>query len=78
MRTIKASDISAYLYCQRAWWYRRQGHDPENQEDLVAGQRLHAAHGRKVLASGLQRTVAFILLLLALILLTAYLTARLV
>jgi CRISPR/Cas system-associated exonuclease Cas4 (RecB family) len=78
MRTIRASEISAYLYCQRAWWYRQEGYDPENLDDLAAGQRLHAAHGRKVLASGLQRTLAFILLLLALVLLTAYLTARLV
>lgn len=74
MRTIRASEISTYLYCQRAWWYRRQGIESENQEGLTAGTRLHAAHGRRLVMSGLQRTMAYALLLIALVLLTIYLT----
>jgi CRISPR/Cas system-associated exonuclease Cas4 (RecB family) len=77
MRTIRASEIGTYLYCRRAWWYRKQGIEPDNQSELTAGTALHSQHGRKVLAAGLLRTLGLILLLLALILLTAYLTLSL-
>ena len=77
MRTIRASEIAAYLYCNRAWWYRRQGVTSANQADLAAGRNLHAAHGRMVMASGCLRLLAFALLLAGVIVLTAALTARL-
>jgi hypothetical protein len=75
MRTVRASEIGTYLYCNRAWWYQRQGFSVENQAELAAGERLHAAHGRSVLATGCLRVVAYALLLLALVLLASYLTA---
>ena len=77
MRTIRASDIGTYLYCRRAWWYRKQGVEPDNQSELTAGTALHRAHGRKVLAAGLLRTFGLLLLLIAFTLLTAYLVALL-
>ena len=78
MRTIRASEIGTYLYCRRAWWYRKQGVEPDNQADLAAGTAIHQKHGRTVLAAGLTRTVGLVLLLLALILLTVFLTTSLV
>jgi len=77
MQVIRSSDIGNYLYCHRAWWYRRQGFESENQTELASGTELHRKHGRKVLAAGLMRTVGFLLLLLALVLLVAYCTAQL-
>jgi CRISPR/Cas system-associated exonuclease Cas4 (RecB family) len=50
---IRSSDIGAYLYCRRAWWYRKQGLESANQSELAAGTELHARHGRQVLASTL-------------------------
>jgi CRISPR/Cas system-associated exonuclease Cas4 (RecB family) len=76
MKTIRASEIGTYLYCARAWWYRRQGVESSNQAEMTAGTELHRAHGRTVLASGLTRTLALILLLVALMLLAAFCTAR--
>ena len=78
MRVIRSSDIGNYLYCRRAWWYRKQGFESENQAELASGTELHRVHGRKVLAAGLLRTSGFLLLLLALVLLVAYCTAQLI
>jgi CRISPR/Cas system-associated exonuclease Cas4 (RecB family) len=74
MRTIRASEIGTYLYCRRAWWYRKQGVESDNQAELASGTALHRQHGRVVLAAGLARTVGLLLLLLALILLTVFFT----
>ncbi|MGC1377371.1 MAG: hypothetical protein WA821_14160 [Anaerolineales bacterium] len=77
MKAIRASDIGSYLYCRRAWWYRRNGFESINQAELAAGTELHRAHGRKVIAAGLYRTLAMVILLIALVLLTWYGTSLL-
>ena len=76
MSITRASDIGTYLYCRRAWWYRRQGFESENQSELLTGTELHRQHGRKVLASNLTRTLGLVLLFVALVLLVAYCTAQ--
>lgn len=77
MKVIRSSDIGNYLYCRRAWWYRQQGFESENQTELASGTELHRVHGRKVMAAGLLRGLGFLLLLLALVLLVAYCTTQL-
>ncbi len=74
MRPIRASEISSFLYCKRAWWYQRKGIDSTNVEELAEGTELHHQHGRAVLASGLIRTLAYGLLLIAIALFTIYAT----
>jgi CRISPR/Cas system-associated exonuclease Cas4 (RecB family) len=76
MAVIRSSDIGNYLYCRRAWWYKKQGFESENQTELAAGTEIHRQHGRTVLSSTLNRTLGLILLLIALILLVAYCTAQ--
>ena len=76
MPIIRSSDIGTYLYCRRAWWYKKQGVESANQSELAAGTELHVRHGRQVLASGITRTVGLILLMIALVLLAAYCTAQ--
>jgi CRISPR/Cas system-associated exonuclease Cas4 (RecB family) len=78
MPVTRASDIGNYLYCRRAWWYRKQGIESENKAELAAGTELHRTHGRMVLAAGLYRTIGLILLLIALTLLVAYCTAKVI
>ncbi len=78
MRTLRASEIGAYLYCRRAWWYALTGHRSENQAEMAAGSELHVRHGRTVLAAGCLKTLAYILLLAALALLAVYLTGNLI
>jgi CRISPR/Cas system-associated exonuclease Cas4 (RecB family) len=77
MRTIRASEIGTYLYCQRAWWYQRQGVQSENQAELAGGTELHERHGRTVMMVGCLRVLAYTLLLAALILLTIFITRQL-
>ena len=76
MSVIRSSDIGNYLYCRRAWWYRKQGFESENQAELAAGTEIHRQHGRKVLASNLTRSLGFVLFFAALILVVAYCTAQ--
>jgi CRISPR/Cas system-associated exonuclease Cas4 (RecB family) len=78
MPIIRSSDIGTYLYCRRAWWYKLQGVESANQAELAAGTELHVKHGRQVLASTLTRTVGIILLMVALVMLVAYCTARII
>ena len=76
MPVIRSSDIGNYLYCRRAWWYRRQGFESENQSELATGTEIHRQHGRTVLTATLNRSVGMVLLFIALILLVAYCTSQ--
>ncbi len=78
MHIIRSSDIGTYLYCNRAWWYKKQGVESANQAELAAGTELHAKHGRQVLASTITRNLGLALLMIALVLLVAYCTAQIV
>ncbi|MCL4266536.1 MAG: hypothetical protein KJ069_25300 [Anaerolineae bacterium] len=60
---IRASEISTYLYCRRAWWLkRRQGAKPQNVHELQKGTAHHQQHGRTVWQSIWARRVAYMLL----------------
>ena len=77
MRTIRASEIGAYLFCQRAWWYQAQGVESQNQAELAGGTAYHHEHGRRGFFAGLLRLAGWALLLGALILLTIGITTLL-
>lgn len=77
MPVIRSSDIGNYLYCRRAWWYRKQGFESENRTELATGSELHRQHGRRVIVSSLTRTLGLILLFVALVMLAAYCTTQL-
>ena len=66
MRTIRASELGAYLYCKRAWWYQKQDLPSENRAALDEGSAFHAAHGRQVLTARLMRLAGSLLLIAAL------------
>jgi hypothetical protein len=74
MRTVRASEIGTFIYCRRAWWYHLQGVVLGNQSDLAAGNELHQNHNRRVLVSGLIRSLGWLMLMASLILMTVYLT----
>ncbi|HSB89418.1 MAG TPA: hypothetical protein VLD63_05270 [Anaerolineales bacterium] len=76
MTAIRASDISSYVFCARAWWYAGRGVASENVAALEVGSAWHRRHGRQVLAAGCLRWVGFALILLALTGAAAYITWR--
>ena len=68
---IRASEIGSYLYCRRAWWYRKQGIESENQVEMAQGTELHRQHGRQVIAAGFLQFAGYALLLIAVLLIVA-------
>jgi CRISPR/Cas system-associated exonuclease Cas4 (RecB family) len=71
---IRTSEIGSYLYCRRAWWYRRQGIESENQAEMAHGTELHRQHGRVVIAAGFLQIAGYALLLIAILLLVGFVT----
>lgn len=74
MRTIRASEIGTFLYCQRAWWYDKRGEPSENTDEMAAGRELHYQHGRAVFGVSCLRILAYLLMLLSMVLLAIYIT----
>ncbi len=66
--TTRASEIAAFVFCQRAWWYSRLGIQPENVESLSQGTRWHQHHGRQVVLWRWTRTLGFLTILTAIVL----------
>lgn len=73
MKIIRASEIGTYLYCNRAWWYQRQGYRSQNQAELADGTGYHHRHGSKVIYSNIIRVSAYVLLLAAITIFIIYL-----
>ena len=78
MRTIRSSDIGSFIFCRRAWWYRKKGAEPSNIEDLESGTVLHQRHGRVVLVSGFMRFLAYILFLISLLVFVIHITTKII
>lgn len=77
MRTLRASELGSFLYCQRAWWYQRKGEASQNVAELAGGTQLHRAHGRKIFISGLIKLAGWGLLFSGLVLLIYSLVSQL-
>jgi hypothetical protein len=76
MKPIRASEVGTYLFCAWAWAYAQKGIESANQTEMTSGSELHRVHGRQVFASRLLRSLALILLLIALALLAAFCTRQ--
>ena len=76
MGTIRASEIGAYLYCKRAWWYQKQGAPSQNQQELAGGSAYHVRHGRVVLQARLLWLSGWVMLFVGLTVLVIDLALR--
>ena len=71
---IRASEITQYAFCARAWWLGRvRGFQSTNLEAMGQGEERHRAHGRAVESYHRQRWIAVALLSLAAVLVVAWL-----
>jgi hypothetical protein len=77
MRTLRASEIGAYIYCARAWWYRQNGEESCNTAEMNSGTEFHWQHGRSLFYARLLQLAGWGLLLLAFVLLAVALTMNL-
>ena len=69
---IRASELSHYAYCARAWWLGRvMGYCSANVEAMNAGTARHRAHGRSVEGAHRLQQLALALLVLAAVALVA-------
>ncbi len=75
-RTIRASEISTYLYCKRAWSYQREGRESQNLTEMAAGTEYHHRHGKALLHTLLLRSTAWLCLISALTLAVIWLIQR--
>jgi len=75
MRTIRASEIAAYLFCKRAWWYTLRGVASSNQAEFASGTEMHQRHGKGVMAAGCLKTIALVLFISAMVCLTIFLVS---
>lgn len=76
MRTIRASEVGSFLYCQRAWWYQRKEVPSENISEMATGTEIHYQHGRSVMMAGCLRTLAVVSLLGAIVSSILYLVSK--
>jgi len=60
-RTIRASEISSFVYCQRAWWYQRQNLAPINLKEMAAGQDFHQRHTNQTRSANIVKFLAWVL-----------------
>lgn len=69
MRKLSVSELGAFLYCQRSWWYAKEGAISENQPEMDLGSQVHRSHARGVRQSQLLKWLALGVILLGVILL---------
>ena len=71
---IRASELSQYAFCARAWWLGRvRGYRSTNLAAMRQGEVRHRAHGRGVVGYHRLRWLALALLSLAAIMIVAWL-----
>ena len=78
VRHIRASEISEYAYCPRAWWLENVlGMAGGNVREREHGLREHRAHGVRVTLSRIGRAAALFLLAAGVLVLVVAVLARL-
>ena len=63
---INASELSEFLYCRRAWWYKQvRGQTGANIRQMESGSQYHRQHGRRVRRLPWARGLAYVLIFAA-------------
>lgn len=71
---VRASEIGAWGFCQRAWWLANvQGAPHRNPQRLKQGTATHLAHGQAVVRAQRLRKAGLLLLAVGVILVILWL-----
>jgi hypothetical protein len=73
-RTIRASEIGSFIFCQRAWRYQRNEVKSINVDELAAGEDFHRIHVNQSRSAGILGIAAWILLIVFFIILSLLIT----
>ena len=73
-RTIRASEIGSFIFCQRAWRYQRNEVKSINVDELAAGEDFHQIHVNQSRSAGILRVIAWVILVVFIILLSLTIT----
>ena len=76
-RTVRASEIGDYLFCERAWWYARQGLKSCNQAELAGGITFHEEHADEARRILFRQITGYLLIAVAIILFIVVLASTL-
>ncbi len=74
--TVTASEIADFVFCNEAWRRAQTGHRTANRDVQQAGTHHHAAKATAERAAGGSIAVGRILIVLALLALSAWLLSR--
>lgn len=75
-RTVRASEIGNYLFCQRAWWYTRQGVKSRNQAELAGGAAYHDRYAGEARRVVVYQFLGILLLITAFLFLIIFLASK--
>ena len=64
-RLVRASEIGAFTFCERAWGYAARGEASQRQPEIEAGQFDHARRLRRASRSVKMRRIGLACLTLA-------------
>ena len=60
---VRASEISEFVFCQRAWWFKRvKGKASRSIRRFEEGTRFHKGHNARVRMAVLMRKLVYVIL----------------
>jgi hypothetical protein len=65
IRKVRASEIGAFAFCERAWGYASRGEPSDRQSEIEAGQQFHERRLHRSTLVPLVRRVGLACLVLA-------------
>jgi CRISPR/Cas system-associated exonuclease Cas4 (RecB family) len=77
-KTLSASEIAEFLFCQRAWWYGRQGEPSAYEDRRQAGVDWHRRQTGQALQAGCLRLAGYLFLTAAVVLSAVWLTLQVI
>lgn len=76
-RTVRASELGEFVFCQRAWWYAQNGVPSDAQASQDRGTAWHAGRSRRAMAAVQLARLGRVLIAAGVVLLAAYLILHL-